>query len=109
MRNFQNEWQTRNQGNLAGSAEAFNRLHPAQDYAKTVLAEMGLTAKGFASPEAKARAQALGYLAKDDTGASPPPKTRRPLTEFFGQGPITGKAIVNPDGSVTIPIQPRPR
>ena len=82
MRNFQNEWQARNQGNLSGSAEAFNKRFPADEYAKSVLAEMGLTARGFASPQAKAEAQRLGYLASPEVTASP--KTRRPLSEIIG-------------------------
>lgn len=67
QRNFQNAWQQQpgNQGNLTGSAEEFNRLHPAEDYANGVLAKYGMTEKGFTSPEAVRQAVQQGYMTRD--------------------------------------------
>lgn len=62
QRNFENTWQAQNQGNLTGAAEAFNKAHPADQYAKTVLDKFGLTEKGFSTPEAVRAAKNAGYL-----------------------------------------------
>lgn len=63
-RNFQNEWQNAHQGSLIGSTEAFNNLHPAEQYAEQVLNKFGLNEKGFQSPEAIKSAIQGGYLTK---------------------------------------------
>jgi hypothetical protein len=63
-RNFQNQWQAKNQGDLNGSAEAFNTEHPPQDYAKSVLKPFGLTENGFKSKADIANAVKEGYLTK---------------------------------------------
>ena len=65
MRNFQSTWAQQNQGNLTGSIETFNRLHPAEDYANTALARFGLGTGGFQSPEAIRQAYRSGYLTLD--------------------------------------------
>lgn len=65
MRNFQSTWAQQNQGNLTGSIEAFNRLHPAEDYANTALARFGLGTGGFQSPDAIRQAYRSGYLTLD--------------------------------------------
>jgi len=83
MREFQLDWQDKHQGNLIGSAEAFNKLYPAKKYAQDVLSSMGMTSKGFASPQEKERAQKLGYLAIPEAESKSSSKTRRPLSEIF--------------------------
>ncbi len=65
QRNFENLWQQRNQGNLTGAAEAFNTAHPAKDYATGVLDKMGMTEKGFTTPDGIVGAVKSGYLSKD--------------------------------------------
>lgn len=64
QRNWENEWQRRNQGNLNGADEAFNARFPAKDYAEAALAKFGLTGKGFVSPEAVGEAVRAGYMTK---------------------------------------------
>lgn len=64
QRNFENIWQQKNQGNLTGAAEAFNKAFPAEDYAKQVMDKFGLSQKGFTSPDAVAQAVKQGYLTK---------------------------------------------
>lgn len=64
QRNFENAWQSKNQGNLTGAEEAFNAAHPAQDYANQVLGSFGMTEKGFASPDAVLKAVQQGYLTR---------------------------------------------
>lgn len=70
QRNFENEWQAKNQGNLTGAVEAFNRLHPAEQYAKGVLDSMGMTETGFKTPEAVRDAYAKGYMTADQAKAA---------------------------------------
>jgi hypothetical protein len=65
MRNFENAWQQKNQGNLNGAIEAFNQKYPADTYAEKVLGNFGLTPKGFASPEAVGEAYKSGLVTKD--------------------------------------------
>lgn len=64
-RQFQLEWSNRNNGILSGAAEAFDRLHPAEDYAQRVLEKFGLNETGFASPDAVKNAYTQGWLDKD--------------------------------------------
>lgn len=69
QRNFENSWMQdpRNQGNLTGATEAFNALHPAQDYAAGVMQKFGLdkAGQGFASPEAVRTQVQQGYLSRE--------------------------------------------
>jgi hypothetical protein len=65
-RNFENQWQQQNQGNLTGALESFNQLHPAQDYANKVLNQFGMNEKGFQSPEAVKSAVTAGYLTRTE-------------------------------------------
>ncbi len=66
QRNFENAWQAdpRNQGNLTGAIEAFNKAHPAQDYAAKVMDSFGLDATGFKSPQSVIQAVQQGYLTR---------------------------------------------
>lgn len=61
-RNFKLKWANDNQGNLAGAAEKFNELHPAEGYAEGVLDSMGMTADGFKAPEDVGKAVRHGLL-----------------------------------------------
>lgn len=64
-RNWDNEWQQRNQGNLTGAAEAFNKVHPAREYAEKVLTSYGLTPGGrFSDPTSVQQAYKKGYLSQ---------------------------------------------
>ena len=66
LRNFQQAWMNQNKGNLTGSIEAFNRLHPAQEYADQALGKFGLTPQGmFQSPAAIRQAWQQGYLTRE--------------------------------------------
>lgn len=64
QRNFENSWQSQNQGNLTGAEEAFNAAHPAADYATRVLDSFGLSKKGFKNPQAVRDASHQGFLTK---------------------------------------------
>jgi hypothetical protein len=65
-REWDNRWASANGGNLTGAAEAFNRAHPAQDYANTVFDKYGLRADGkFKSPQNVLDYVARGYLTKE--------------------------------------------
>jgi hypothetical protein len=63
-RNFQARWlaNPENHGNLTGADVAFNRLHPAEQYAQGVLDKYGLSSKGFKTPEDVGNAVHMGYL-----------------------------------------------
>lgn len=65
QRNFYNQWKDQNQGNLTGADEAFNRAHPANEYANQVLSGLGLTAKGFKSIGDVVNAVREGYMTTD--------------------------------------------
>lgn len=65
MRNFENAWQAKNQGNLTGADEAFSKLHPASEYTNKILSDMGLQAGGFKSIDTLRNAVKMGYLTSD--------------------------------------------
>jgi hypothetical protein len=62
QRKFENAWQAKNQGQLAGAAEAFNAAYPAESYADSVLQKFGIGPKGFISPQAIVDAVKAGYM-----------------------------------------------
>lgn len=66
QRNFENAWQAdpKNQGNLTGAAEAFNKKYPATHYADTVLDAFGLDKIGFKSAKAVVDAYNSGWITK---------------------------------------------
>lgn len=64
-RQFLNQWQNQNSGNLTGAGEAFDRLHPAEQYAEHVLSQFGLNETGFKSPADARTAVQNGYLSPD--------------------------------------------
>jgi hypothetical protein len=76
-RNFVNEYQARNGGTLLGGQEAFNREHPALQYANGVLDKYGLTPTGFKSRSDIQNAIQQGFITRaqgksflDDLNAS---------------------------------------
>jgi hypothetical protein len=78
QRNWENEWQRRNQGNLSGADEAFNARFPAKDYADSALAKFGMNEKGFLSPDAVKAAWQSGFMTRDQALAV--------LKKQFGEG-----------------------
>lgn len=62
QRKWENAWQAKNQGNLNGAAEAFNKAYPAESYADAVLEKFGIGPKGFTSPQAIVDAVKAGYM-----------------------------------------------
>lgn len=81
-RNFKNWWQTQTKGDLRGAAEEFNRLHPAEDYIKSVLQSFGLDKNGFKHPQDVMDQYKKGYLTKEQA------KTilQSQFPEFKGEG-----------------------
>lgn len=65
-RAFDNWYMQQTRGNLTGAEEAFNKLHPAQEYAKQALDKFGMDTSGkFKDPQTVLRYISQGYLTKD--------------------------------------------
>lgn len=66
---FFDEWARARQGSLIGAAQAFNKLHPAQEYQQRVLDNLGMDSKGrFDSPEAVRTMYHRGLLTEKMAG-----------------------------------------
>jgi hypothetical protein len=59
---FQTQWLADHNNTLVGSDVAFNKAHPPQEYAKQAYDSMGMTEKGFKSPQNLRDAVKQGWL-----------------------------------------------
>src|SRR5215831_623863 len=62
MYRFKGEWANRHNGSLIGADAAFEKMHPAEQYAQTMLQKFGLTKEGFTNRAAVLNANSHGWI-----------------------------------------------
>jgi hypothetical protein len=63
---FQTQWLADHNNTLVGSDVAFNKAHPPQEYANVAYDQMGMTDKGFKSPQNIVNAVKQGWLSPQE-------------------------------------------